>query len=563
MSDSRTSLQIALVSVATELDTNIASEARLRCDIETLGRQDATRPWQMAVFGPIGHGKSTLLNALLGQPLLPTDLIPTTGTALRVRYGETLRSRVIFSDGRIREEFGAEAIAQYATLDDSRTMRADVTAVEVSCPHPFLQRGIELLDLPGTNGPEVQDELIKQQLWGADVLVQVLDGRKLMTLGEREHLRDWLQERGLETVVFVVNFLNLIENADRKEVMRRMRFVAEGFRSEWPADAVNVYRVDALPALRASWQGDEVAQAETGLTELIGAIQAIAPMPKQRSEEHLLCLKETAETACNVLKAKVESTAAQIEAAAKRHQEIELQRRGQRLIQQGFTASLADTRQALSAGALCDRFQTELETALRTAQVEQWHSQTLDPFWRERMAALTEWVRRAGDLLQKPVPPEPSAILISAPNVPPVSANTAATSDARPAIEKGDAAVAAATGLGFLMGGPLGAAVLGGASYVLNRSDRDKQSSISPPASQAEEYEPACGDIAQAYLRQFSLKAIEALQQYGAAAASLLSQELTANNESRDRLIASLKVTRAKLSVLKASLKAADPSAKV
>ena len=71
-------------------------------------------------------------------------------------------------------------------------MRNDVLSVEVLSPHPFLKTGVEFLDLPGTNDREEQNSLVKQQLLSADLVVQLLDARKLMTLEERENLRDWL-----------------------------------------------------------------------------------------------------------------------------------------------------------------------------------------------------------------------------------------------------------------------------------------------------------------------------------------------------------------------------------
>ncbi|EAM52207.1 hypothetical protein CwatDRAFT_5335 [Crocosphaera watsonii WH 8501] len=39
-------------------------------------------------LAPFNYGKSTLLNALLGEKTLPIDLIPTTGAAIYVKYGE-------------------------------------------------------------------------------------------------------------------------------------------------------------------------------------------------------------------------------------------------------------------------------------------------------------------------------------------------------------------------------------------------------------------------------------------------------------------------------------------
>ncbi|WP_353737156.1 dynamin family protein [Moorena sp. SIO3B2] len=119
------------------------------------------------------------------------------------------------------EQLSTEVLKRYAILDEQRCMRSDVASIEVYCPHPFLKTGVEFLDLPGTNDREAQDNLVRDQLLTADLVVQVLDGRQLMTLGERENLRDWLIDRGIKTVVFVVNFLNLLEPDQQKEVQTR------------------------------------------------------------------------------------------------------------------------------------------------------------------------------------------------------------------------------------------------------------------------------------------------------------------------------------------------------
>ena len=42
----------------------------------------------LLAFAPFNYGKSTLLNALLGEKTLPIDLIPTTGAAIYVKYGD-------------------------------------------------------------------------------------------------------------------------------------------------------------------------------------------------------------------------------------------------------------------------------------------------------------------------------------------------------------------------------------------------------------------------------------------------------------------------------------------
>ena len=102
--------------------------------------------FRIAVFGPFNYGKSTLLNAILGQRTLPINLIPTTGAAIHVRYGNELHTRITFTNGTEISESGTEVLKRYAILDDQRQMRGDVTSVQVYCPHPFLQTGVELVD---------------------------------------------------------------------------------------------------------------------------------------------------------------------------------------------------------------------------------------------------------------------------------------------------------------------------------------------------------------------------------------------------------------------------------
>jgi hypothetical protein len=62
--------------------------------------------FNLAVLGQFKRGKSTLLNALLGEPLLPTGVVPLTSIPTFLRGGETRVVRIFFHDGR-QAEFAA------------------------------------------------------------------------------------------------------------------------------------------------------------------------------------------------------------------------------------------------------------------------------------------------------------------------------------------------------------------------------------------------------------------------------------------------------------------------
>ena len=43
-------------------------------------------------------------------------------------------------------------------------MRDDIASVTITCNHPLLRAGVELVDLPGTDDRVAQDNVVKTQL---------------------------------------------------------------------------------------------------------------------------------------------------------------------------------------------------------------------------------------------------------------------------------------------------------------------------------------------------------------------------------------------------------------
>lgn len=465
--------------------------------------------FRIAVFGPFNYGKSTLINALMGDRALPMDIIPTTGAAIYVRYGAELQTKVVFKDGKELVELGTEILKQFAILDGDRRMREDVLSVEVLAPHPFLKNNVELLDLPGTNDREAQDTLVKEKLLTCDLIIQILDGRQLMTLGEREHLRDWLLDRGIKTVVFVVNFLNLLAAEEQKEVYNRLRFVAESFRADLPAGISNLYRVDALPALRARLKGDTAAAHSSGLVGFESALQTIVAVQQEKLfATRLPRIVAIAQPITRALQSKITALTSELTAAeAKQQAKVRIQQQAAQLIQSGFAASLAEFRQWLSLSALLSRYQFEALAALQQQQFQVWESSFFQLAMAEKQADVVKWVMQASEIFD--VPPAEN-LAISFPSSPVVSLPNKPTE--KPDIED-TAPVAVATGLGWVLGGPVGAAVVGGASYLLNRNLRQEKQE-SADESYRQQVAQLQTEAIENYFRQFSDRALTILQQY-------------------------------------------------
>ncbi|MCC3475925.1 MULTISPECIES: dynamin family protein [unclassified Microcoleus] len=497
-----------------ELDKN----SQLYRDTTSICDYLAKPTFQIAVFGPFNYGKSTLLNALLGNRALPIDLVPTTGAAIYVNYGDELHAKITLKDGTEVSEAGTDVLKRYAILDDNRQMRDDVAAVNVYCPHPFLKTGVELLDLPGTNDRQEQDNLVRDKLLTADLVVQVLDARKLMTLGEREHLRDWLSDRQINTVVFVANFLNLLEPEDQKQVYNRLLFVAESFRSNLPNNISNIYRVDALPALRARLKGDVAAAQTTGIAMFESALQSIVASQQEQLAVKLPRIEAIATKICQSLRAKSETVATEITAAQQKQKDrIEIKQKAEKLISQGFQASVSDFEIWLYQPTLLRRYQSEMALSLQQGSFDAWKTKFEQDVLNQR-ETIAEWVNKACEFFDRE---QPIALLISFPPSPQIALPEPPTAAAKRSIEGEVTPVAIATGLGWLLGGPMGAAVVGGASYILK-----KRTGYEKPPESSEAYlnqvTEICNEAAKNYLIGFSIDTFLMLQHYKEIAAKVI-----------------------------------------
>lgn len=119
----------------------IARDAR-----EVAERLDERR-FFTAIVGQFKRGKSTLINALVGERLLPTGVAPVTSVVTIVRHGRTGRARVHLGDGA--EVVPIERLADYVAEAGNPENARGVRAVECFVASPLLDRGLCLVDTPG------------------------------------------------------------------------------------------------------------------------------------------------------------------------------------------------------------------------------------------------------------------------------------------------------------------------------------------------------------------------------------------------------------------------------
>jgi small GTP-binding protein len=183
----------------------------------------------VTVVGEFKRGKSTLVNALVGHALLPTDVLPLTRAITFVRHGE--RPRVLVRDRNGIEEERPLRDLRRLVADPAAT--TDAASVIVEIPDELLARGVRIVDTPGTASTSIDSTATTEAFLGRiDVAVLVLAADQPLSAAERE-LTASLLERG-RRVLFAVNKLDQIDANDRPKMLA---FVADGLREITGRDA--------------------------------------------------------------------------------------------------------------------------------------------------------------------------------------------------------------------------------------------------------------------------------------------------------------------------------------
>jgi len=119
----------------------------------------AKEPMKVAITGQFSSGKSTFLNALLSKNILPTGITPVTSKVNYIKYGDELKIKTNYKDGR--EEF--QSVEHIAKFTDQRGEVKEIEYLTLYVPLELLKE-IEFVDTPGLNSQAITDTTTTQKV---------------------------------------------------------------------------------------------------------------------------------------------------------------------------------------------------------------------------------------------------------------------------------------------------------------------------------------------------------------------------------------------------------------
>lgn len=228
--------------------------------------------FHLAVLGQFKRGKSTLLNALLGEPLLPSAVVPLTSIPTFIHAGLRLETKISFQDENQEEVFSCEQaeemsdyLARFVAEEHNPKNRLGVSQVAVFHPAPILQRGVVLIDTPGIGSTfRHNTEATLNFLPQCDAALFVVSADPPVTEVELEFLGQVRDK--VARLFFVLNKVDYLDPAERDQAagfFKRVLREQLGF----PED-VTLFCVSARQGLEAAGREDSALWRQSGMAEL-------------------------------------------------------------------------------------------------------------------------------------------------------------------------------------------------------------------------------------------------------------------------------------------------------
>jgi GTP-binding protein EngB required for normal cell division len=207
--------------------------------------------FNLVVAGQFKRGKTSLINALLGRPVLPVAVVPLTSVVTLLRYGSPPAGHVLFESGRTLCVPLGE-VAEYVTEQANPRNVKGVRDVTVVYPAEWLRGGIRLVDTPGIGSIyEHNTEVAYRYLPQADAVLFVASADQPMSRAELDFLGDVRQYAGK-----IFCLLNKVDYLSPTELEEAVAFSSLALR-EALGQPVPVFPLSAKLALEG-----RVAEAE-------------------------------------------------------------------------------------------------------------------------------------------------------------------------------------------------------------------------------------------------------------------------------------------------------------
>ena len=243
-------------------ENNAAGNERLFAVREQL----ISNHFNLVVLGQFKRGKTTLINSLVGNAILPSSVVPLTSIVTILKFGNEVRCTIFMNDGA-EQNIRIEELHDYVTESGNPKNVRGVKCASIEYPIPLLEKGMQLVDTPGIGSTFLHNtETTYEFLDHLDAAIFLMSADVPISQVEKELLETI--KSSTQKIFFVLNKVdNLIPEEITEMSTYNMNVLEEmGFTVQeiWP--------ISARKALEAKTSKDEDLLLQSGLANLEDAI---------------------------------------------------------------------------------------------------------------------------------------------------------------------------------------------------------------------------------------------------------------------------------------------------
>ena len=199
--------------------------------IKTLKEKNQSKNFKVLVMGEFSAGKSTMINALIGEPILPERALTATAIITEIKYGADKKAVIYPIKGRWKGgdapfEVPVTELRQYLLInhnigdadgENTNTMEGNVIAspferAEVFMPLDILKDGVEIIDSPGLNDVASHGDITHKYLPNVHAIIYCVNGLRAYSQSEKVVIEDLVLMHYTTPMFLVTRYDNVCED---------------------------------------------------------------------------------------------------------------------------------------------------------------------------------------------------------------------------------------------------------------------------------------------------------------------------------------------------------------